>query len=64
MLNNTNNTVFYYFYSYVLMECNLFYYCYLFVALIATLYQQNLLYTLNTPRSVSEEQHHSHLGMY
>ena len=64
MLNNTNNTVFSYFYSYVLMECNLFYYCYLFVALIATLYQQNLLYNLNTPRSVSEEQHHSHLGMY
>lgn len=64
MVNNTNNNVFSYLYSYFLMECNFFYYYYLFVALIATLYQQNLLYNLNTPRSVSEEQHHSHLGMY
>ena len=64
MVNNTNNNMFSYLYSYFLMECKFFYYYYLFVALIATLYQQNLLYNLNTPRSVSEEQHHSHLGMY
>ena len=46
------------------MECSFFYYCYVFVALIATFYWQNLLYNLNTPHSVSEEQHHSHLEMY